>query len=217
MTGTERGVRAAAIAVALAATLAAAVACQGGAGGGGSPTGKPTVPTAASTLAELFPRSRGGSGGGRGSVRIPTAQVGDPAGGTVEIVNENDEPMTVHHVAASSDSGQMSVAEDNCSGVTLPPGGSCGIKVEHLAEQPGRFTGELAVDTSLGDTFHASVTGEAVGAVPAPSTNGSVTPETTTPEPTTPEPTTSEPTTPVPDTTGPPTVTAQPSYTPPAT
>ncbi|MFF4350360.1 hypothetical protein [Streptomyces sp. NPDC001530] len=194
-----RGLAAAAVIVALVATAA----CKNDETGGGStqqtapqPTGteetgsqetgsgETTPADAGATLASLFPGSDSG-GGSASAIHVPTAKVGEPAGGKVDFVSTTNQPMTLQDIVATTDTGETSITQDGCSGVEVPPGGSCQVELEHTASEPGPFTGQLTAVTSEGSTITATISGEAVGS----STTGSYTPESTTP----PAPTTSNP------------------------
>ncbi|THA31561.1 hypothetical protein [Streptomyces sp. A1547] len=164
----SRGLAAVALLAALAMT---ATAC-------GEP--EPDVPTPATPtantepsptakadedLGKLFPGTDGGSGGGA-TVAVPTTQLDEPAGGTMELANDQQVPLTVQPLKASTDSGEISIVEDGCTGVTLQPQETCSVRVSHVAHESGAWTGTVIAPTAEGPVFSVTLTGEAVGAAP---------------------------------------------------
>ncbi len=141
-------------------------------------TGTGTSPTASreEELGQVFPGTGGGSGGGS-TVAVPTAQLDQPAGGTMKFANDQQVPLTVQPLKATTDSGELSIAEDGCTGVTLQPQETCSVQVSHTAHVPGTWTGTVTAPTAEGPVFSVTLTGEAVEAAPE-----------TTSEPSTPEP-----------------------------
>ncbi|MFD3542255.1 hypothetical protein ACFWUQ_22575 [Streptomyces sp. NPDC058662] len=127
---------------------------------------------------------------------MPTASVGKPTGVKVKYRNTSEQDVSFGAVDASANSGDASAEAGTCSGV-LPPGGECEMTYQHIAYEPGPYTGELTVETSL-ETFTVPLSGEAVAAEPTetenPPTETTESPptETTEPEPT--EPAETEPT-----------------------
>jgi hypothetical protein len=135
----------------------------------------PTAP-ADEDLGKVFPGTDGGSGGGA-TVAVPRAQLDEPAGGTMELANDQQVPLTVQPLKATTDSGELSIVEDACTGVTLQPQETCSVQVSHIAHEPGTWTGTVTAPTAEGPVFSVTLTGEAVEAAPE-----------TTSEPPTPEP-----------------------------
>ncbi|MEU9160224.1 hypothetical protein AB0D29_08070 [Streptomyces sp. NPDC048424] len=146
--------------------LAASAGCQGSESVGGSRTPLPTPTTG---IRESTPAASSSVFLGQGSdtsasqVSVPTAKVGEPADGDVAVVNPSGDPVTVQNIAATTDSGETSIVEDTCTGVELPPGGSCRIRVQHIATEAGSYTGELTATTSDGNVLTAAISGEALG------------------------------------------------------
>ncbi|MEU6866942.1 hypothetical protein ABZ924_27405 [Streptomyces sp. NPDC046876] len=111
----------------------------------------------------------------KGKVEVPTSNVGEAASQDVRFVNNGNESKTFREFSASTGSGEASITADNCSGVELPPGGSCTVTLQHVADQPGGYSGELTALTSDGEAFTAEITGEAtstpeVSETPTPDT-----------------------------------------------
>ncbi|MFF2786642.1 hypothetical protein ACFVT6_07705 [Streptomyces sp. NPDC058049] len=166
----RRGFAAVALLTALAAT---ATAC-----GGSDPEPVPTrdttttgtdtgtSPTAPADedLGKVFPGTGTGSGGG--SKSLPRTQLDEPAGGTMELANDQQVPLTVQPPQATADSGELSIVEDGCTGVTLQPQETCSVQVSHVAHEPGTWTGTVTAPTAEGPVFSVTLTGEAVEAAP---------------------------------------------------
>ncbi|MEU4730656.1 hypothetical protein [Streptomyces sp. NPDC023588] len=176
------------VAAVVAGVLAAAAGCGGGDGGGGSgeESGQPTPPPT-SEVQEDTPDSSASVFLGQGAdestaeLNVPTAPVGKPASGFIAMTNPGDAPATVQTVAASTNTGETSIIEDTCTGVELPPKGTCRIRVRHIATEAGAYSGELTATTSDGNVLSVGITGEALGAA-TPSEE--VTPESEPPSPT---------------------------------
>ncbi|GGY88523.1 hypothetical protein [Streptomyces avidinii] len=124
-----------------------------------------TSPTATADeeLGKVFPGTDGGSGGGA-TLSVPRAQLDEPAGGTMELANDKQVPLTVQPLKATTDSGELSIVADGCTGVTLQPQETCSVQVSHTAQEPGRWTGTVTAPTAEGPVFSVTLTGEAVGA-----------------------------------------------------
>ncbi|MFB7262041.1 hypothetical protein ACFCXH_07745 [Streptomyces nojiriensis] len=137
-----------------------------------------TSPTAPEDedLGKVFPGTSGGSGGGS-TVAVPRAQLDEPAGGTMELANDQQVPLTIQPLTATANSGDLSIVADACSGVTLQPQETCSVRISHVAHVPGTWTGTVTAPTAEGPVFSVTVTGEAVEAAPE------TTSETPTPEP----------------------------------
>ncbi|MFG2879249.1 hypothetical protein ACGFYU_30325 [Streptomyces sp. NPDC048337] len=150
----------------VAGVLAAAAGCGGGSGGG-SESPSPRTQTSAieesgtpDASASVFLGQ--GADDSASQVNVPTARVGEPAGEDVTVVNPSGGgPVTVQNVAATAESGEMSVVDDGCSGVELQPGGTCRIRVRHVATAAGPFTGQLTARTSDGNVLTVGISGEA--------------------------------------------------------
>ncbi|MFB6561295.1 hypothetical protein ACFCYH_20860 [Streptomyces sp. NPDC056400] len=138
---------------------------------GTSPTG-----TANEDLGKVFPGTRAGSGSSS-TVAVPRAQLDEPAGGTMELANDQQVPLTVQPLTATAESGELSIVKDGCTGVTLQPQETCSVQVSHVAHVPGTWTGTVTAPTAEGPVFSVTLTGEAVEAAPE------TTSETPTPEP----------------------------------
>ncbi|MFJ3963395.1 hypothetical protein [Streptomyces sp. NPDC090036] len=141
----------------------------------------PTAP-ADEDLGKVFPGTDGGSGGGT-TLSVPRAQLDEPARGTMEFANDQQVPLTVQPLRATTDSGELSIVEDGCTGVTLQPQETCSVQVSHTAQEPGTWTGTVTAPTAEGPVFSVTLTGEAVVAVPEtasepPSPEPDETPET---------------------------------------
>ncbi|MFF8268912.1 hypothetical protein ACF059_16160 [Streptomyces sp. NPDC016562] len=179
------------VATVVAGVLAAAAGCGGGDGDGGSgnASGQPTPPPT-SEVQEDTPDSSASVFLGQGTdestagLNVPTAPVGQPASADLTVTNPQGETATVQNVAASTTSGETSVIEDTCTGVALPPGGTCRIRVRHIATEAGSYSGELTATTSDGKVVTVGITGEASEAVGAATPSEEVTPESASPSPT---------------------------------
>ncbi|MER7690796.1 hypothetical protein [Streptomyces sp. NPDC097610] len=160
---------------AMLAALAATAGCKGDGGGDGQPTPQPTGTTATGSVQSTA--SNGdpalgkvdvddGSDEGRTvpEIHVPTANVGEPAGGRVDFVNTGHVPTTLQDFAAATDSGETSITENGCENVELRPGENCQVVLSHTAEEPGRFSVTLTAVTSHGTTLTVTLSGEAVGA-----------------------------------------------------
>lgn len=173
--------RSLAAAAATTALVAALAGCQGGDHPAPSPS--PVVPTQAKTTgteqsetpapedSAFLGKSASGSAQ---KVTLPQSHVGEAAGRTLTIVNDQGESTTVRQVSATTDSGDTTIAEDNCSGVELPPGGSCTVTIRHVAAAAGSYGGELTAETSAGQTLTVEIAGEAVGGEPTPDDTSSI-------------------------------------------
>ncbi|MGW5846680.1 hypothetical protein ACWFQ8_01740 [Streptomyces sp. NPDC055254] len=137
-----------------------------------------TSPTARADedLGKVFPGTDKGSGGGA-AVAVPTTPLDQPAGGTVKLANDQQVPLTIQPLRATSSSGELSIDQDGCSGVTLQPQETCRVGVSHIAHEAGTWTGTVTAPTAEGPVFSVTLTGEAVEAASE-----------TTSEPSTPEP-----------------------------
>ncbi|MEU6756285.1 hypothetical protein [Streptomyces sp. NPDC046685] len=179
------------VATVVAGVLAAAAGCGGGDGGSGEESGQPSPPPT-SEVQEDIPDSSASVFLGQGSdestagLNVPTAPVGKPASGEVTVTNSRSETVTFQDVAASTTSGETSVIKDTCTGVAVPPAGTCRIRVRHIATEAGSYSGELTATTSDGDVLTVGITGEALGAAtpseevtPEESASPSPTPEET--------------------------------------
>ncbi|MGW4685970.1 hypothetical protein ACWEPM_13855 [Streptomyces sp. NPDC004244] len=179
MPALPRSLAAAAVAAALAVVL---VACQSGAGPEGQQrSAAPPSGTAQATVPE--PEDSvflGESAAHSKPISVPAAPVGQPATRDVAISNPEGEPKTVRTLSATTDNGDATIAQDNCSGVELPPGGKCTVTLQHVAAAPGGYSGQLTAETTDGEVITVGITGRAVGA--APSRGGSE--ESPTPNPT---------------------------------
>ncbi|WP_284578930.1 hypothetical protein [Streptomyces sp. 2P-4] len=168
MPAIPRSLAAAAAATVLAAVLAA---CQ-------EPAPTPEPDTGPSTAAE--PSDSGTSSDtlflgesahrSRPTVHVPTAPVGKPVNRHLDVTNPKSEAQTVQRVSAAETvrrasvgfrQGEMYLAEDNCTGVELPPHGSCTVVIQHVAFEPGGYSGQLTVETSDGEIYTVDVIGEA--------------------------------------------------------
>ncbi|MFI6145783.1 hypothetical protein [Streptomyces sp. NPDC051109] len=181
--------RSLAAAAATTALVAALAGCQGG--DHPTPSPSPVVPTSAGTTgteqsANPEPEDSAFLGksasGSRQKVNLPQSRVGEAAGRTLTIVNDKGESTTVQQVSATTDSGDTTIAADNCSGAELPPGGSCTVTIRHVATEAGSYSGELTAETSAGEALTVEITGEAVGGEPTPDDTASI-PEDTSPTP----------------------------------
>ncbi|GAA1562985.1 hypothetical protein [Streptomyces globosus] len=164
------------LAAAAAATVLAAVltACQ-------EPAPTPEPDTLPSTAAE--PSGTGTSsdtlflGGSahrsRPAVHVPTAPVGKPVERNLDITNAKSEADTVTSVSAGETvrraaagfrQGDLTLAEDGCTGVELPPQGSCTVVIRHVASEPGGYSGQVTVETSDSEVYTVDVIGEATTA-----------------------------------------------------
>ncbi|QES46582.1 hypothetical protein DEJ50_00680 [Streptomyces venezuelae] len=171
-----------------AATLLTALVVGAAACGGPEPEPLPTrdttttgtetsaAPTAPADedLGKVFPGTGGGSGGGA-AISVPRAQLDEPAGGTMELANNQQVPLTIQPLKATTDSGELSIVEDGCTGVTLQPEETCSVQVSHIAHEPGTWRGTVTAPTVEGPVFSVSLTGEAVEAA-AETTSESPTP-----------------------------------------
>jgi hypothetical protein len=201
---------------AMLAALGGAAGCKDD-GRGDEPTGQPT-PQPTGTTVTGSAQSTASDGGpalgrvdvGDGSdegrtvpeIHVPTANVGEPAGGRVDFVNTVHVPTTLQHFAAATDTGETSITENGCENVELQPGENCQVALSHTAEEPGRFSVTLTAVTSQGTTLTVPLSGEAVGA----SKPTTATTEEPTSEPASPTATGTE-STPTPDVTDTPTPT----------
>ncbi|MFE4997628.1 hypothetical protein ACFRH4_41125 [Streptomyces mirabilis] len=160
---------------AMLAALAAAAGCKDDGGGDGQPTLQPTGATATgsveSTASDGGPelgRVDVGDGSDEGrtvpEIHVPTANVGEPAGGRVDFVNTGQVPTTLQHFAAATDTGETSITENGCENVELQPGENCQVVLSHTAEEPGRFSVTLTAVTSQGTTLTVPLSGEAAEA-----------------------------------------------------
>ncbi|WP_143568846.1 hypothetical protein [Streptomyces amritsarensis] len=159
----------------LTATVAAgALATAAGCGATPDPPGPTSPPTspsspAPSTDVTTTPGPSASVFLGKGvddansHVDVPTAPVGEPAGGDVTVVNTGGDPVTVQNLAATVDSGETSIIEDTCTDVELPPGGMCRISIRHIATEPGSYSGQLTATTSDGGALSVGISGQAVG------------------------------------------------------
>ncbi|MFJ4774928.1 hypothetical protein [Streptomyces sp. NPDC088762] len=145
--------------------------CGGGGSGGNAASPPPPVPSA---VQESTPDASASVFLGRGAdasapkIEVPTSRVGEPAGEDVAVVNPSSDAVTVKNLAATTDTGETSIVEDACTGVELPPGGSCRIRLRHIATEPGPYTGELTATTSDGNVLSVGISGEALaGTTPA--------------------------------------------------
>ncbi|THA79908.1 hypothetical protein [Streptomyces sp. A0592] len=154
-----------------------------------SPTPAPEVTTTPDPSASVFLGK--GVDDSDSHVDVPTAPVGEPASGDVTVVNSGGDPVTVQNLAATVDSGETSIVEDTCTDVELPPGGTCRIRIRHIATEPGSYSGQLTATTSDGGVLSVGISGQAVGeATPSDEdTTGTGTPS---PSVTTGDPTRSE-------------------------
>ncbi|MCX5586689.1 hypothetical protein ACFV0H_12675 [Streptomyces erythrochromogenes] len=155
-----------------AAVAAGALATAAGCGG---PTPDPPGPSSPQTLsptpsteATTTPDPSASVFLGKGvddsnsHVEVPTAPVGEPASGDVTVVNTGGDPVTVQNLAATVDSGETSIIEDTCTDVELPPGGTCRIRIRHIATEPGSYSGQLTATTSDGGALSVGISGQAV-------------------------------------------------------
>ncbi|MET7718109.1 hypothetical protein [Streptomyces sp. NPDC005407] len=168
----RRGLAAVALLAALAMTATACGGSEPDVPTSETPTADTeTSPTAKEDedLGKVFPGTDGGSGGGA-TVAVPTAQLDEPAGGTMELANNQQVPLTVQPLKASTDSGEISIVEDGCTGVTLQPQETCSVRVSHIAHESGTWTGTVTAPTAEGPVFSVTLTGEAVGAAPETTT-----------------------------------------------
>ncbi len=184
-------VRGLAVAVVVAGGLAAAAGCQNG--GSGSASESPPATTAGTP--ESTPAASAsvflGKGGDESvsQISVPRARVGEPTGEEVTVVNPSTgEPVTIQHIAATTDNGETSIVDDTCTGVELPPGGTCRVWVRHIASEAGQFSGQLTTTTSDGNVLTTGISGEALGEI-APSGEGTTGTGTPSPSPS-PSPTT---------------------------
>ncbi|RPF29674.1 hypothetical protein EDD96_6209 [Streptomyces sp. Ag109_G2-6] len=158
-------------------------------------TDVPTTPTVprGEDLGKVFPGTDGDSND-NSTLAVPTTQLDEPAGGTVELSNDQQVPLTVQPLRATTDSGELSIVKDGCTGVTLQPQETCRVQVSHTTQEAGTWTGKVTAPTAEGPTFSVTLTGEAVAASTAPASESptpapaetSETPEeteTSTPEP----------------------------------
>ncbi|MFJ2820812.1 hypothetical protein ACIO7M_06820 [Streptomyces toxytricini] len=167
MSAIPRSLAAAAAATALAAVL---TACQEPAP---DPQPVPVPPTTAepdtgTSSDTLF---LGGSAHrSRPTVHVPTAPVGKPVERNLDITNAKSEADTVTSVsagetvrraAARAGQGDLQLADDRCTGVELPPHGSCRVVIRHVASEPGGYSGQVTVETSDSEVYTVDVIGEA--------------------------------------------------------
>ncbi len=139
-------------------------------------TASPPAPTG-EDLGKVFPGTDPDSGTAS-TVALPRAQLDEPAGGTMELSNDQQVPLTVQPLRATSESGDLSIVKDGCSGVTLQPQQTCSVQVSHTAQDAGTWTGTVTAPTAEGPVFSVTLTGEAVEAATETAT-GSPTPEPT--------------------------------------
>ena len=86
-------------------------------------------------------------------------QVGDQESESVQLENTGDVPVAVKDVDFSGDDG-FEVDGGDCERV-LAPGESCEIEVTFEPEEAGRFSGEVEIETAIGDLeFNVSGEGE---------------------------------------------------------
>ncbi|MFE1827234.1 hypothetical protein [Streptomyces yangpuensis] len=156
-----------------AAVVAGALAAAAGCGGGPTPdppgpTPAPPLPTTPSAESKPTPDASASVFLGKGvddansHVDVPTSPVGEPAGGDVTVVNTGGDPVTVQNLAATVDSGETSIIEDTCTDVELPPGGTCRIRIRHIATEPGPYSGQLTATASDGSVLSVGISGRAV-------------------------------------------------------
>ncbi|MFJ9596425.1 hypothetical protein ACIRS3_27150 [Streptomyces virginiae] len=126
-----------------------------------SPTPSTGVTTTPDPAASVFLGK--GADDSNSHVDVPTAPVGEPASGDVTVVNTGGDPVTVQNLAATVDSGETSIIEDTCTDVELPPGGTCRIRIRHIATEPGSYSGLLTATTSDGAGLSVGISGQAVG------------------------------------------------------
>ncbi|MGW9069064.1 hypothetical protein ACWGQT_06420 [Streptomyces yangpuensis] len=160
-----RGLTATVAAVALAAAAGCGGAAPGPSGTTPPPTLSPTSPTEETTTPDASASLFLGQGMDEANshVDVPTTPVGEPASGDLTVVNTGDDPVTVQRLAATVDSGETSISEDTCTDVELPPGGTCRIRIRHIATEPGSYSGQLTATTSDGGVLSVGITGQAVG------------------------------------------------------
>ncbi|MEU6897872.1 hypothetical protein [Streptomyces virginiae] len=157
------------IAAVVAGTLAAAAGCGDPKPERPGPTSPPTLPPTPSTEVTTTPDASASVFLGKGAdessshVDVPTSPVGEPASGDVTVVNTGGDPVTVQNLAATVDSGETSIIEDTCTDVELPPGGTCRIRIRHVATEPGPYSGQLTATTSDGSVLSVGISGQAVG------------------------------------------------------
>ncbi|QES22062.1 hypothetical protein DEJ46_25605 [Streptomyces venezuelae] len=185
--------------------LAASAAC--GSEAGGAPKDGPTETVEATgaadessaasdsgeTIGSLFPGK--GAGGQSAPIDVPTAKVGESAGGEVKVASASDRPMNLAIPRALVDDpamGEATVGLGSCTG-TLDPGEECELDFRFVPYKAGSYSGVLTVETSQGETITVPFSGEAVGDEPSPTT------ETPEPSPTTETPEQPEPTTETPE------------------
>ncbi|MFC9295931.1 hypothetical protein ACFTWH_07340 [Streptomyces sp. NPDC057011] len=170
--------------VVVAGVLAAAAGCGGGAESSAPQTQTPAPQESATPDASASVFLGQGADDSASQVSVPTARVGEPAGEDVTVVNPTGgNAVTVQNVAVTAESGEMSVVDDGCSGVALQPGGTCRIRVRHVATAAGPFTGQLTARTSDGNVLTVGISGEALGGA-APSGEGTTGAQTPSPSPT---------------------------------
>ncbi|MFF4364519.1 hypothetical protein [Streptomyces sp. NPDC001594] len=137
----------------------------------------PTPPTpGGEDLGKVFPGTGGGSAEGS-TLAVPRTHLDEPAAGTMELANDQQVPLTVQPLRATTESGELSIVEDGCTGVTLQPQETCRVRVSHTAQEPGPWTGTVTAPTAEGPTFSVTLTGEAVETTTGPAS------ESPTPEP----------------------------------
>ena len=113
-------------------------------------------------------------------VTFPITAVGDSSTHTVQVFNVGGAPLNVLTVElGGANSGDFAIADDNCSGVTLGPGGSCDVEVEFSPTAGGVRVGTLTVYSTDPDEPAVTVvlTGPAADAellVPSPFSFGLV-------------------------------------------
>ncbi|MGW5343969.1 hypothetical protein [Streptomyces sp. HUAS TT3] len=162
MPALSRSPAAAAVAAALAVVL---VACQSG--GDREQRPSPTPPSGTEQTVAPEPEDTvflGESAANSRPISVPAASVGEPATRDFAISNPEGEPKTVQNLSATTDSGETTITQDNCSGVELPPAGTCTITLQHVATAPGSYSGQLTAETTDGEVITVGITGEAVGA-----------------------------------------------------
>jgi|GEM_PF-2622516 len=105
-------------------------------------------------LATVLSLSLAGTAGGRLElsdrwIDFDEVELGDSDSQTLTLENTGDRPVEVYNVDYSGDDG-FQVDGGDCEGI-LEPGRSCDIEIQFEPEELGRASGEVEIETSVGD------------------------------------------------------------------
>ena len=76
-------------------------------------------------------------------------ELGDSDSQTLTLENSGDRAVEIYSVDYSGDDG-FQVDGGDCEGI-LEPGQTCDIEIQFEPEEPGRASGEVEIETSVGD------------------------------------------------------------------